>query len=143
MLHTAVALSVILGFCSTELLGILSGGIVSAGYLAFYLEQPFRIASTVILSVLVCYLVRLAQYKLIIFGRRRFVVTVVLSIILAYAWERSFYYFSGVNQDLRIIGYIIPGLIANDMLKQGILKTLVMLVIISCIIWLIMHLGVI
>lgn len=143
MLHTAVALSVILGFISTELLGILSGGIVSAGYLAFYLEQPFRIASTLVLAIVTCYLVKFLQYKIIIFGRRRFAIAVLLSIILAYVWERSFYYFSGVNQDLRIIGYIIPGLIANDMLKQGVLKTLVMLVIISCIIWLIMHLGVI
>ena len=142
MLHTAVALSVILGFASVEFLGLLSGGIVSAGYLAFYLEQPFRIFSTLALAVLVCLLVKLMQNFMIIYGRRRFMVTILLSIILSTVIEGSFIITSGIAQDLRMIGYIIPGLIANDMEKQGIFKTLAMVVIISLIIYLILHLGV-
>lgn len=142
MLHTAVALSVILGFASVEFLGLLSGGIVSAGYLAFYLEQPFRIVSTLVLAVLVCLLVKLLQNFMIIYGRRRFMVTILLSIILSTVIEGSFIITSGIAQDLRMIGYIIPGLIANDMEKQGIFKTLAMVVIISLIIYLILHLGV-
>lgn len=142
MLHTAVALSVILGFASVEFLGLLSGGIVSAGYLAFYLEQPFRIVSTLALAVLVCLLVKLLQNFMIIYGRRRFMVTILLSIILSTVIEGSFIITSGITQDLRMIGYIIPGLIANDMEKQGIFKTLAMVVIISLIIYLILHLGV-
>lgn len=142
MLHTAVALSVILGFASVEFLGLLSGGIVSAGYLAFYLEQPFRIVSTLALAVLVCLLVKLLQNFMIIYGRRRFMVTILLSIILSTVIEGSFMITSGIAQDLRMIGYIIPGLIANDMEKQGIFKTLAMVVIISLIIYLILHLGV-
>ena len=141
MLHTAVALSVILGFASVEFLGLLSGGIVSAGYLAFYLEQPFRIVSTLALAVLVCLLVKLLQNFMIIYGRRRFMVTILLSIILSTVIEGSFIITSGIAQDLRMIGYIIPGLIANDMEKQGIFKTLAMVVIISLIIYLILHLG--
>lgn len=142
MLHTAVALSVILGFASVEFLGLLSGGIVSAGYLAFYLEQPFRIVSTLALAVLVCLLVKLLQNFMIIYGRRRFMVTILLSIILSTVIEGSFMITSGIAQDLRMIGYIIPGLIANDMEKQGIFKTLAMVVIISLTIYLILHLGV-
>lgn len=142
MLHTAVALSVILGFASVEFLGLLSGGIVSAGYLAFYLEQPFRIVSTLALAVLVCLLVKLLQNFMIIYGRRRFMVTILLSIILSTVIEGSFIITSGIAQDLRMIGYIIPGLISNDMEKQGIFKTLAMVVIISLIIYLILHLGV-
>lgn len=142
MLHTAVALSVILGFASVEFLGLLSGGIVSAGYLAFYLEQPFRIVSTLALALLVCLLVKLLQNFMIIYGRRRFMVTILLSIILSTVIEGSFIITSGIAQDLRMIGYIIPGLIANDMEKQGIFKTLAMVVIISLIIYLILHLGV-
>ena len=142
MLHTAVALSVILGFASVEFLGLLSGGIVSAGYLAFYLEQPFRIVSTLALAVLVCLLVKLLPNFMIIYCRRRFMVTILLSIILSTVIEGSFIITSGIAQDLRMIGYIIPGLIANDMEKQGISKTLAMVVIISLIIYLILHLGV-
>ena len=142
MLHTAVALSVILGFASVEFLGLLSGGIVSAGYLAFYLEQPFRILSTLLLAMAVCALVKLLQNFMILYGRRRFMVTILLSIILSTVIEGSFILTSGIAQDLRMIGYIIPGLIANDMEKQGIFKTLVMVLVISLVIYLILHLGV-
>lgn len=142
MLHAAVALSIILGFASTEFLGLLTGGIVSAGYIAFYLEQPFRVISTLVLSVATCLIVEFLQRHLILFGRRRFMITVLISIIISALWESSYFYFSFINQDLRIIGYIIPGLIANDMEKQGIVRTLLMLIIVSAIIWLFLHLRI-
>ncbi|MDY4609197.1 MAG: poly-gamma-glutamate biosynthesis protein PgsC [Sphaerochaetaceae bacterium] len=141
MLHSAVAISILLGFLSTEFLGILSGGLVSAGYLAFYLEQPFRILSTVLLSVATCGLVKLLQRKIILFGRRRFMLTVLLCMVLAFIVEKCFFFFTDINQDMRIIGYIVPGLIANDMEKQGVVKTLLMTLLIAAIIWLIMHSG--
>ena len=142
MLQTAVVLSVILGFLSSELLGILSGGLVSAGYLAFYFDQPYRLAATLLLSVVTCLIVKLLQHHIILFGRRRFMITVLLSIFLAEVIEWSFFFTTTVNQDMRIIGYIIPGLIANDMEKQGILKTLLMVVILAGVIWLIIHMDI-
>ncbi len=143
MLHSAVAISILLGFLSTEFLGILSGGLVSAGYLAFYLEQPFRILTTILLSIITCGLIKLLQRRIILFGRRRFMLTVLFSMILAFLVEKGFVFLTDINQDMRIIGYIIPGLIANDMEKQGIVKTLLMVLLIAVIIWLIMHSGVI
>ena len=38
--------------------------------------------------------------------------------------------------DMRIIGYIVPGLIANDMLKQGVFKTLAAVLLLSAVIFL-------
>lgn len=143
MLHAAVAISVVLGFASTELLGILSGGIVSAGYLAFYLEQPFRILSTLILAALVTVAVRVLANFIIIYGRRRFMLTVLLSIIFSVLLENGFYLVANFGQDIRVIGYIIPGLIANDMQKQGIIKTSLAVLIIAFLIYLLMHTGLI
>ena len=142
MLHAAVAVSVIIGLISTEFLGVLTGGLVSAGYLAFYLEQPFRVATTLLLAVLVTLLVKGAQNFLILFGRRRFVLTVLLSMLLSSLIEWSFIFLIDLHQDLRIIGYIIPGLIANDMEKQGIVRTLLMVLLSAALIWLVMHLGI-
>lgn len=142
MLQTAVVLSIVLGFLSSEFLGILSGGMISAGYLAFYLDQPLRIASTLVLAVVTCLLVKFLQRYLILFGKRRFMLTVLLSIFLAQLLDNSLYFMARFNEDFRLIGYIITGLIANDMEKQGILKTLVMVLIITGIIWLILHLGI-
>ena len=115
MLQQAIGLSIILGFLSTELPGIFTGGLVSAGYLAFFLEQPYRILSTLLLSLVVYGLTRLIGRVVILYGRRRFMLTVILGILLGWLYESQSYYISGISQDLRIIGYIIPGLVANDM----------------------------
>lgn len=142
MLQTAIGLSIILGFISSEFLNLLSGGLVSAGYLAFFVEQPFRIVSTIILSIFTSLIVKFLQKYIIIYGRRRFMITVLISLIATYFINRNFFYMADVNQDIRIIGYIIPGLIANDMLKQGIFKTIIMVCFIAFLIRLILMVGV-
>ena len=126
MLQESIGLSIILGFLSSEFLGISTGGLVSPGYLAFFLEQPFRLLSTMILAVLIYLGVRLLQRFVIIFGRRRFMATVLMSLAGTLIFEQLFFYANAIDQDIRIVGYIIPGLIANDMLKQGPVKTIVL-----------------
>lgn len=141
MLQQAIGLSIILGFLSTELLGIFTGGLISAGYLAFYIEQPYRILSTIGLSLVVYGITLLVGKLVILYGRRRFMLTVISGILLGWLYESMSYYFSGVSQDLRIIGYIIPGLLANDMCKQGIWRTILMVLVCALLIRLIMTAG--
>lgn len=141
MLQQAIGLSIILGFLSTELLGIFTGGLISAGYLAFYIEQPYRILSTIGLSLVVYGITLLVGKLIILYGRRRFMLTVISGILLGWLYESMSYYFSGVSQDLRIIGYIIPGLLANDMCKQGIWRTILMVLVCALLIRLIMTAG--
>lgn len=125
MLQESISLSLILGFLASELLGISAGGLVSPGYLAFFLDQPLRLASTLVLAGTIYLLVRLMQRFMIVYGKRRFMATMLLSLIGTWAFELTFFATHAVNQDLRTIGYVIPGLIANDMLKQGVLKTVI------------------
>lgn len=141
MLQQAIGLSIILGFLSTELLGIFTGGLISAGYLAFYIEQPYRILSTIVLALVVYGITLLVGKVAILYGRRRFMLTVVLGILLGWLYESMSYYFSGISQDLRIIGYIIPGLLANDMCKQGIWRTILMVLVCALLIRLIITVG--
>jgi len=131
MLHESIALSIILGFLSSEFLGVSAGGLVSPGYLAFFLEQPLRIVSTLALALCTYAVVRLLQRWLILYGRRRFMAAVLISIIGAWWVEKLFFYTNMIPQDMRIIGYVIPGLIANDMTKQGPFKTIAMTMVIT------------
>ena len=142
MLQQAIGLSIILGFLSTELLGIYTGGLISAGYLAFYIEQPWRILSTVALSLIVFLITKLAGKVCILYGRRRFMLTVILGILLGWLYEDLSFYFAGLSQDLRIICYIIPGLMANDMCKQGVVRTVVMVMVCALLIRLLMTVGI-
>jgi poly-gamma-glutamate biosynthesis protein PgsC/CapC len=134
MLQESIGLSVILSFLASEFLGISAGGLVSPGYLAFFLEQPLRVLSTLVLAVIIFFVVRGLQKIMIIFGRRRFMATVLLSLAGTWLFEQLFFYANAMSQDMRIIGYIIPGLIANDMLKQGIVKTIVMVLLVAIVV---------
>ncbi|MBQ0071513.1 MAG: poly-gamma-glutamate biosynthesis protein PgsC [Spirochaetales bacterium] len=142
MLSTTIALSVILGFVCTEFTGLLTGGLVSSGYLAYYFQEPTRMVSTLLVSILICLLVKALKCVMILYGRRRFMVTVVMSILAVHLIESFYYYGASINMDLRIIGYIIPGLIANDMEKQGILKTLGVVIVLTLVLRLLILLGV-
>ena len=46
-----------------------------------------------------------------------------------------------MEQDIRVVGFIIPGLIANDMFKQGIVRTILAVSILTIVIRLILMLG--
>ncbi|MBQ4281865.1 MAG: poly-gamma-glutamate biosynthesis protein PgsC [Spirochaetales bacterium] len=143
MLHKAIGISIILGFLFSEFLGIATGGLVSAGYMAFFMATPARIISTLVLSLVIYGLTLLLQKWIIIYGRRRFMVVVLLSLIGTWLVEQVFSKSLGfIGQDIRMVGFIIPGLIANDMFKQGVVKTLAAVSILSIIIRLIILSGI-
>ncbi len=124
MYDIAIALSVMLSFGIYEAFGLLCGGMVSSGYLCLYLEQPLRIVTTLVLAVIVYLLTRLVARFVILYGRRRFMLTIVLSLICAWVIEQFLLGIALIPQDIRIIGHVVPGLIANDMYKQGVPRTL-------------------
>lgn len=131
MYDVAISLSVLLSFGLYEAFGLLSGGMVSAGYLCLFLEQPLRIVTTLALSVIVYLLTRLVSCFVILYGRRRFMLTILLSLIFAWVIEQFLLGIALIPQDIRIIGHVVPGLIANDMYKQGIPRTLLGVTIVS------------
>jgi len=124
MYDVAISLSVLFSFGLYEAFGLLTGGMVSAGYLCLFFEQPLRIATTLLLAVLVYALTRLVSRVVILYGRRRFMLVIVLSLILGWVIERFLLGIALIPQDIRIIGHVVPGLIANDMYKQGVGRTL-------------------
>lgn len=143
MLHKAIGISIILGFLFSEFLGIATGGLVSAGYMAFFMGTPARVISTLALSLIIYCLTLLLQKYIIIYGKRRFMVVVLLSLIGTWLVEQYLSKYLGfIGQDVRMVGFIIPGLIANDMFKQGVVKTLAAVTILSVIIRLIILSGI-
>lgn len=140
MLAESIGLSVILGFLANEFLGVSAGGLVSPGYLAFYLDQPIRLASTLVLSAAIYGTVRLLQRFMIIYGKRRFLATMLLGLIGTWLFERLLFPSVPIGQDIRTIGYIIPGLIANDMLRQGPIKTSLLVLLAAALVRLILML---
>lgn len=75
--------------------------------------------------------VKLASLRLILFGRRRFMAMVLTGMLIGWLLGRVVSWVPGAGQEIRVVGYIIPGLIANDASKQGFLKTAAATVIIA------------
>ena len=131
MIELSVVLGIFLGLLSYEFLGISPGGLVAPGYVALFLDQPMRIAGTFIVSVCTFLLINWVSNYVVMFGRRRFAVTMLTSFLLRWLWEELLLR-SPVNiPELRVIGYIVPGLIANDMERQGLIATICSLIIVS------------
>lgn len=68
-----------------ELTQISPGGIIVPGYIALLLDEPVRVAVTIGLSLLTWGAVRLLSEHIILFGRRRFAVFIIISSLLRYA----------------------------------------------------------
>ncbi len=129
MAGVSIVVSIVFSFLFGEATGWLSGGLVVPGYLALYLDQPLRILMTWIAAMLALLAVHLLSRATILFGRRRFMAFILAGIMAGAlldaltAWLAAGW-FPVDGPELRAIGYVVPGLIANDSWKQGPWKTL-------------------
>lgn len=127
----AIFLGILLAFIYYEIVGLTPGGIVVPGYIALFVGQPLTLAATLGVVFLTYFIVKGIRHLVILYGRRMFLASVIVGFLLKWCLEMWVLRGSGITQDLHIIGFVIPGLMANEMQKQGILQTIISLVIVS------------
>jgi len=139
VVEAAVGIGVIISLIFSELLGASAGGIVVPGYIAMYLHQPTLIIGTIIVSFATLLLIKLISRFTLLYGKRRMVLAILIGFILGWA-TRNIIFANLTIYDLKMqsIGYIIPGLIANWMERQGIFKTLFTMIIAAVLVRLIL-----
>lgn len=111
--------------------GIYPGGMIVPGYLVLFMDQPARIAGSLIVAILTLLCFRLASQYLIIFGRRKFVFMVLVGGIWTLLWLRMLPVLFPLSLEFRVIGWVIPGLIANNFERQGVIVTTASLVTVT------------
>jgi gamma-polyglutamate biosynthesis protein CapC len=130
-LTESIAIGLVFGFFFYELFGLSAGGFVVPGYIALQLNNPLILAGTLTISLLTYLLVKIASRYTILYGRRRF----ILMVLTGFAWQWAFKLLliqrGAFTDESDIFGFIIPGLIANEMERQSILPTLTALLVIS------------
>lgn len=106
-----------------------TGSIVVPGYIATFIAMPTTLIATFLNAFISYFLVnKLLRRWFLLYGRTKFTVLVVISITIqtlmlkfspngAWAWESDIKLLVGV-------GYVVPALIAHDMGRQGIKKTI-------------------
>ena len=125
MVEAAIGLGLVISLIFSETLGLAAGGMVVPGYLSLMIHVPLRIVGTVACALLTLGLLKLLSRYALIYGRRRLVVSVLIGFSFG-ALSRDLFLVKlhGSPVDLRTIGYVIPGLIANWMERQGVIQTL-------------------
>ena len=106
------------------LTGVYPGGIIVPSYLVLFISEPERIAGTLVAAVLTLFVYLLVSRRLILFGRRRFVFLILVGGLWSILWRTLFPALFPLSIEFTVIGWVIPGLIANHFERQGVLVTL-------------------
>jgi poly-gamma-glutamate biosynthesis protein PgsC/CapC len=134
-----LAVSLLLG----EIFGITAGGMIVPGYMALCLTSPTRVILTIAGGLVTFLVVRTLSSFLILYGRRRTVLMILVGYLVAMAVRWGAHRFSGSNStEHEMVGYIIPGLIALWLDRQGIIETLSALISASVVVRLLLVLVV-
>ena len=106
-----------------------TGSIVVPGYIATFIAMPFTILATFLNAFVSYWLInKVLRRWFLLYGRTKFTVLASTSILIqtlmlkfspvgSWLWEKDFKLLVGV-------GYVVPALIAHDMGRQGIKKTI-------------------
>lgn len=138
ILTASIGIGLAVSLMFSEMFGLAAGGMVVPGYIALYLNRPVDIALTLAASFVTYLVVHSMSTFIIIYGKRRTVLMILIGYMVRglmsqipfYASE-SLYQLSTLSPipaEWEPIGYVIPGLIAIWMDRQGVVETLAALV---------------
>jgi poly-gamma-glutamate biosynthesis protein PgsC/CapC len=132
IIQISIGLGLVISLFFSEFLGLAAGGMVVPGYFALNLVDPLKVIMTLLVAYLTYLVVRLMSSFTIVYGRRRTVLMILVGFILG-AFVRNYVSLEmeAFEIELTIIGYIIPGLIAIWIDRQGIVETFSTLIIAS------------
>lgn len=123
--YLAVVIGTILSLVVDEFFGIQCGGYIVPGYLAMVCDDIACVLLVFAMSLIVYLIVDYILPKFVIlFGKRKFAVSLVLSIILKLTVELFYPMLPFASVSFRGVGAITPSLLANNYSRQGVLYTI-------------------
>lgn len=135
LIQISIGLGLFVSLMFSEFLGLAAGGMVVPGYFALNLGDPAMVAMTLAVGILTYLVVRFMMFFMVVYGRRRTVLMILVGFLIG-SFVRNFISFevSAYEIDLTVIGFIIPGLIAIWIDRQGMVETASTLLISSVIV---------
>lgn len=126
---SAIAMGLVVGLLFSEAFGMTAGGMIVPGYFAVFLDDPLAIALTVGAALITFVLVRTVSRFAVVYGRRRIVITLLIGFLVGMLIRSAPALAGSANAlpsggEPLVIGFIIPGLIALWIDRQGLVETL-------------------
>jgi len=144
LLIQAIGLGLVTSLLFSEFLALTAGGLVVPGYIAFYAHEPLLIVGTILAGIVAMAIVRVLGRFILLYGRRTMVISVLVGYLVSFAVfallpsvRELSAHLALPNQGL-VIGYIISGLIAYWMVRQGIVETVCTILMSSIIVRLVL-----
>ncbi len=143
LLPVAIGVGLAVSLVFSEMFGLAAGGMVVPGYFAFYLNRPVAIVLTLGAAVATYFIVHLMSTFVIVYGKRRTVLMILVGYLVRMLMDMAPYgaiasLEAVTTGDVMVIGYIIPGLIAIWIDRQGLIETLSALMTASVVVRLIL-----
>jgi poly-gamma-glutamate biosynthesis protein PgsC/CapC len=147
LLSLSIGIGLVVSLVFSELFGLAAGGLVVPGYVALFLTRPLDVAATIAAALATFFVVRLLSSFVIVYGRRRTALMILvgyaMGLLISLAVQSGSEAAAGANaaaalatapggplgagaepNEARVIGYIVPGLVAIWLDRQGVLPTL-------------------
>jgi gamma-polyglutamate biosynthesis protein CapC len=105
-----------------EILSIAPGGYIVPGYIAVNISHPGRVIATIGVAIATLVVMNGVSRFVILFGMRRFVLFLLVGFCLGIAYAT--FVAHGSREPVEAIGFVVPGLIAQWMDRQGFMVTL-------------------
>jgi poly-gamma-glutamate biosynthesis protein PgsC/CapC len=129
MLTASLIAGVLVSLLLTEIAGLSAGGVIVPGYVALLLDRPISLAGFLIAALASYGFVRMLSKHLMLFGNRRFAVTLLTGMTLSVGAQWAAPWFASAHLEWAGLGFIVPGLLGHQFDRQGVLPTLLMLAI--------------
>jgi len=131
MIIETFVIGLVLALLYAELTDIYPGGIVVPAFLALHGGEPLRILVTLAAAGLTFFCILAISRLFILFGKRRFVFCLLFGAFWSLAAGLLLPSLFVQGPELRVIGWIIPGLLANTLIRQKALPTLAGLAVVT------------
>ena len=120
-----IGIGLVLSLAFSEFLGVAPGGIIVPGYLALAIQDPLAIAITFAIAGLTFFIARALASVTILYGRRRTVLMILIGFLLGALLRTEVAPGTHLGPfEVDVVGYIVPGLLAIWMDRQGTIVTL-------------------
>ncbi len=125
-----IGIGMLASFFLVETVGLAAGGIVVPGYFALLLHDPVRIVSTLAVALATWLVLRLLARFMLVYGRRMLVLGILIGYLLGYVTRIvPTWTVDTLRVNIGVIGYVIPGLVAYWMERQGVVQTIASLLV--------------
>jgi len=144
LLPLSIGIGLAVSLLFSELFGLAAGGMVVPGYIALNLHNPSSVLLTIGAGLVTFALVHALASFVVIYGKRRTVMMILVGYLLGAVLRATLGESIAIGEtwEAALIGFIIPGLIAIWIDRQGVIETITSLITASVVVRLILTLAV-